>query len=279
VLSVALLVAVIAALRGAWSPCGLSMLSSLNPMSERARGNRFAVTVGWYVFGAAIGGLLPGGVGAVVACGTSGLGASVRWGLAAVAALIALSSDAAPFGLHLPLHPRQVDERWLTAYRRWVYAAGYGVQIGAGVATYVMTAAVYLTVVLGGLTGSPLEALLVGVVFGIVRGLTLLVSGRARTPERLRALLARVERSGPLSLRAVMAAEAAVVPVAGFASGGLAGSIIAVAGVGALAVLAAASAPRRVSDRGPRGGGATRPPYDGPRAPTGAPAPAARTYR
>ena len=37
-LAVALAVAVVAAVRGMWSPCGLSMLSSLNPVSEaRAR--------------------------------------------------------------------------------------------------------------------------------------------------------------------------------------------------------------------------------------------------
>ena len=37
-----LLVAAVAALRGMWSPCGLSMLSTLNPVSERARGHRFS---------------------------------------------------------------------------------------------------------------------------------------------------------------------------------------------------------------------------------------------
>jgi hypothetical protein len=43
----ALFVAVVAALRGTWSPCGLSMLSSLNPVSERSRGHRFWGTAVW----------------------------------------------------------------------------------------------------------------------------------------------------------------------------------------------------------------------------------------
>ena len=48
--------AVSAALRGMWSPCGLSMLSQLNPVTERGRGHRFALTAAWYVLGAVVGG-------------------------------------------------------------------------------------------------------------------------------------------------------------------------------------------------------------------------------
>ena len=48
----ALDVAVVSAVRGMWSPCGLSMLSSLNPVSERARGNRYWATAAWYILGA-----------------------------------------------------------------------------------------------------------------------------------------------------------------------------------------------------------------------------------
>ena len=55
-------------------------------------------------------------------------------------------------------HRYSVDERWLVKYRRWIYAGGYGVQIGTGFATYVMTAGVYLLLVLAGLTARPVEA-------------------------------------------------------------------------------------------------------------------------
>jgi len=44
-----LLTVIVAAARGLWSPCGMSMLSSLNPVSERARGHRFWATACWYV--------------------------------------------------------------------------------------------------------------------------------------------------------------------------------------------------------------------------------------
>ena len=45
-------VAVAAAARSTWSPCGLSMLSSITPLAERSRGHRFGVTATWFVLGA-----------------------------------------------------------------------------------------------------------------------------------------------------------------------------------------------------------------------------------
>ena len=85
--------------------------------------------------------------------------------MAVVATSTALVSDTGLAGFRIPVHHRQVNERWLDAYRPWVYGAGFGFQIGCGVATYITTATVYLTVVLAGLTGRPLAALGVGLVF------------------------------------------------------------------------------------------------------------------
>ena len=70
-------------------------------------------------------------------------------------ALFTATSDLRPFGLHLPINPRQVNELWLGKFRSWVYGVGFGWQIGVGFATYIMTAAVYLTVALAALTGRP----------------------------------------------------------------------------------------------------------------------------
>ncbi len=49
-----------AAARGTWSPCGLSMVSAINPFSEVSRGHRYVVTVLWFVAGAVVGGALLG---------------------------------------------------------------------------------------------------------------------------------------------------------------------------------------------------------------------------
>jgi hypothetical protein len=234
-LILALLTATVAALRGMWSPCGLSMLSSLNPVAERARGHRFWVTALWYVGGAVVGGAVLGAVCAVLAAPVP-RPSDLTWVLVLAAALVAVASDTAVFGRSLPDHPRQVDERWLVRYRRWIYATGYGVQIGTGFATYIMTAAVYLTAALAVLTGSAREAFAIGVVFGAVRGLSIAVSAGARTPERLRAVHRRLAALAAPSLWFAIAAEVSVAAVAGAVAGGPLVAV-AVAVVGAAAAL------------------------------------------
>jgi hypothetical protein len=228
--------AVIAAMRGLWSPCGLSMLSSLNPVAETARGNRFWLTACWYVAGALAGGALLGGGCALVAWAVRrvGLPTAALWSIVLVAAVVATASDARLGGWTLPLHPRQVDERWLTKYRRWIYASGYGVQIGTGFATYIMTAAVYLTAVLAVATASPLAALAAGLTFGGVRGLAIVVAGSARTAAALRSLLGRVDAlSGTSALVAALTSASA----AGVAAAELGGVPLAAAVATVLAAL------------------------------------------
>lgn len=232
-----LLTVVVAAARGLWSPCGLSMLSSLNPVSERGRGHRFWATACWYVAGAAVGGAVLGAGCAAGAygVGAAGMPAAATWSLVVVAATVALASDLRLGGWSLPIHPRQVDERWLGTYRRWLYAAGYGVQIGTGFATYIMTAGVYLLAVLAVLTGRPAEAFAAGMLFGLVRGLAIVVAAPARDAERLRSLMRRVDAAATPS---VVVACGAHVLVAGAAAWLLAGPAAGAAVAALLAGLA-----------------------------------------
>jgi hypothetical protein len=248
VLVLALVVAVVSAVRGMWSPCGLSMLSSLNPVSESARGNRFWLTAVWYVAGAVLGGALLGAGCAVAAFGWGRAGApdTVTWAAVLGAALVALASDTAVFGRSLPDHPRQVDERWLVKYRRWIYAGGYGVQIGTGFATYIMTAAVYLVAALAILTGDPADAFAVGLAFGAVRGLTILVAAGARTPQQLRSAHRRINALGSASLQVCVALSAGVAVSAGYLLAGP-GAAIGVAVLAAVLALVPALRPRVAS--------------------------------
>jgi len=215
-LSLAFAVSVVAAVRGLWSPCGLSMVSALNPMSERARGHRYALTALWYVAGAVVGAAV---LGAGCALGAFAVGRFTLTGtgtalLVLGCALLAFVSDLPLVSWHLPEHPRQVNEQWIGRYRRWVYAAGFGVQIGAGFATYIMTAAVYLTAALAVLSGRPAAAFAVGLGFGLVRGLGVLACAPVRTPDALRALHHRLDRWAARSLGGCLVAEAGVVTAA-----------------------------------------------------------------
>lgn len=208
-LTLGLLVAVAAAVRSTWSPCGHSMLSTLTPLGERARGHRWGVTAGWFVLGALLGGVTLGAGAAAAAVGVRALDTSpsVLAGTAAVVTAVVLAADAG-VGVPLPGHRRQVDENWIGAYRTWVYATGFGWQIGVGIATYTMTAALYLLVALAALTASPVAAVAVCAVFGVVRGLAVLAGRHLDSPAALRTFHRRFEAAEPWSRRLVIAVEA-----------------------------------------------------------------------
>jgi MFS family permease len=188
-------IAVVAAVRSTWSPCGQSMLSSITPLSEAGRGRRYGATAAFFVTGAVLGGAVVGLAAAVLAAGIGALGLSTgqRSGLLAVAALAGAAVDAGHTPLRTPFLRRQVNEDWLSRYRAWVYGGGFGFQIGTGVMTYIMTTAVPLTIGAAALTGSPSQALVVLVVFGAVRGAAIFAGAGARSFVQLQRLHRRFE--------------------------------------------------------------------------------------
>ncbi len=209
--AVAWLVALAAAVRSTWSPCGLSMLSTITPLAEKAKGHSYRTTAAWFVLGASAGGATLGAAMALLALGVHALHLStVTIGAIAFgAALVAAASDAGVGGMRIPIHRRQVNERWLDHYRPWVYGSGFGWQIGTGLSTYITTAAVYLMVVLAALTTVPLAALAIGTGFGVVRGLAVLMTRHLTDPAALRFFHRRFTDAGPLVGRATIVVEAA----------------------------------------------------------------------
>lgn len=236
-------VAVAAAIRSTWSPCGLSMLSTITPIGERGRNHRYYSTATWFVLGAVLGGATLGAGMAVLALGVSALdlSATAALGASAVLAAVTIASDLKLGGFRLPSHTRQVNESWLDQFRSWVYGGGFGWQIGVGLATYVTTAAVYLMIAMGALTGRPWVAFAIGTAFGLVRGLAVFLGRTLTTPERLFALHRRLDELLPTAQRAVVLVQAAVLAVAAGAAWGPVVSVV--LGVG-LAVVALLRQPR-----------------------------------
>lgn len=229
-------VAVASAVRSTWSPCGLSMLSTITPIGERGRNHRYYGTAVWFVAGATLGGATLALGAAALAAGVAALDLSstVLLGAAAVAAAVTLASDLQLGGFRLPSHTRQVNESWLDQFRAWVYGGGFGWQIGVGLATYVTTSAVYLMVVLAALTASPVAAFAVVTAFGFVRGLAVLAGRSLTTPDRLIALHRRLEELLPAAQRGVVLVQAVVLAVAAGAAWGLApAAVLAIAGLAA----------------------------------------------
>jgi MFS family permease len=234
----ALVVAVVAAARSTWSPCGVSMLSTITPVTEASRERRYGLTVAWFLLGALAGGATLGVLGAALALGIEALDLTTTTALVllAVLALVAAAFDARSLGLTLPGHGRQVNESWLTRYRSWVYGVGFGWQIGVGLATYIVTAAVYLTVAAAALTASAPVAFGIGMAFGVVRGLAIFLGVRLTTQERLIEFHRRFEAARETSRLATIGALLAVGAVAGWVAAGPVAAIGAVV-VGAGVVL------------------------------------------
>ena len=191
------------------------MLTSISPLGERGRGNRWSLTVAWLALGSILGGAV---VGAVL----GGLGQASAGALDSRARLVVLAAAAAAAaawdlsGRQLPGR-RQVNEDWLVSYRSWVYGAGFGVQLGAAVATVVNTALVPLFMLAALLGGSLTTGLAMGAVFGAARGASLVLVRRARTTDDLLRLHRRLDRHAERARR-VGAAVAAALGAAAAAS-------------------------------------------------------------
>ena len=185
------------------------MLTSISPLGERARGNRWGLTAACYVGASVVGGASMGGLlGAVGELAFPPLPL-----LAAAVLLVCAFADLT--GL-MPRGRRQVDEDWLTRYRGWVYGSGFGFQLGLGVVTIVTSAATYAVLALALLAGSFGVGLAVGATFGLVRALPLLALRAADTPTAVRVAAQQLDALRGVASRSTLAvlAGAAVLLVA-----------------------------------------------------------------
>ena len=195
------------------------MLSSIHPLGERGKGNRFGVTAGAFLVGAVLGGALTGSILALLSIPVAAV-TSTTVATALVALVAAAAAVFERTGRSLPSVPRQVDENWLNEYRGWVYGLGFGFQLGAGVLTYITSAAVYVALAAAVLSGHPVAALAVMVAFGTTRGLSLLPARSIGSPQRLIEFHQRLQRWSPAvrtTSTSVLAASALLAGAALFA--------------------------------------------------------------
>lgn len=189
------------------------MLTSLTPVGEAARKQRWGATVVAYLVAVLIGGALVGAATGAIGQALDAAGLALGSSPGALLALAAAALAAAVVdlsGRQVPSLRRQVNERWLGTYRGWVYGAGFGFQLGLGFATIVTSAAVPLAFLAAALTGSWLRGLAVGALFGAARGLPLLLTRGVRTVAGLRALARAVADRAALARHVGVAAQVGV---------------------------------------------------------------------
>jgi hypothetical protein len=157
------------------------MLSSIHPLGERARSNRWWVTVTAFTMAAMAAGAALGAAASAVGGAVITAPLSPVW---PVMVLVA-AGVADLFGVPVPWFHRQVNERWIGTYRGWVYGAGFGAQLGVGLSTFVVTWAVPALIIVLGMVGDVFTGIIAGVAFGFGRSIPLLTAGWIDRPSRL----------------------------------------------------------------------------------------------
>lgn len=160
------------------------MLSSIHPLGERTRHNRWGLTVGSFTVASTLVGALIGG--ALGWAGSFLFGAVEQSLLLFGTAVLALLAGGLDLARRRPPGPqRQVNEAWIGHYRGWVYGGAFGAELGVGVMTFVVTWGVVATYGAELLSASAWRGALIGGVFGFGRSLALLLAGRIDRPSRL----------------------------------------------------------------------------------------------
>jgi hypothetical protein len=198
--------AVIAGLTGAWSPCGFSMVETLAPHGYAGSRRVSVASCATFALGA-----LAGGVatfeGLALLGSALGAGGTVAAGVAAAIALAAAVGEARGTRI-VPQVRRQVPESWRRVLPVPLASGLYGVLLGLGFTTFILTFAVWALAALSVALGDPAAGLAIGLGFGIGRALPVVaLAPVAGTEPGSRAHAAMAER--PRILRALRALDAA----------------------------------------------------------------------
>ncbi len=204
-------VAVRAGLAGSWSPCGLSMVDTLAPAG--CAGRRRTSVLGSLAFAA---GALGGGVatfGGLALLGSQlGVAGGAAAALAAAALLLGAAGDAAGRRI-VPQVRRQVPESWRRVLPVPLAAALYGVLLGLGFTTFVLSFATWALAAACLAVGAPGTGVAIGLAFGAGRALPVGLLAPFADREAPAAVAAAMGER-PVILRGLRAAAAAGLAVA-----------------------------------------------------------------
>jgi hypothetical protein len=156
----------VAGITGAWSPCGFSMVDTLAPHGYAGRMRTTLIACATFAAGALAGGVVTFG-------GLALLGRAAGAGSVAVAAAIALVAAVgeARGARIVPQVRRQVPESWRRVLPLPLAAGLYGVLLGLGFTTFILSFAVWALAAFSVALGDPVLGALVGLGFGAGRAL------------------------------------------------------------------------------------------------------------
>jgi hypothetical protein len=200
---------------GTFSPCGLSVIETIGPTGHTG-GRRTAIAAcAAFLPGAVTGGVLTFGSLAILGEALHGVGG--RSAYTAAAALAVLAAVLEVRGTRIvPQIRRQLPEPWRRVMPMAVAAALYGVLLGIGFTTFVLSFGVWAMAGVSLAIGDPALGLLIGASFGVGRAIPIVVlAPLAGRPAGIRANELMCERPAVyLGLRRGDAAALAAVSLA-----------------------------------------------------------------
>src|SRR5215211_8801227 len=151
---------------GAWSPCGFSMVETIGLAGDRGRRLTTLASCAAFVPGAIAGGVATFGLLSLLGDLVHGAAGRTAYLIAASVAVAAAVAEAR--GVRIaPQIRRQLPERWRWTMPLPLAACLYGVLLGLGFTTFVLTFGVWA---LGGISlalGNPVSGIVIGASFGL----------------------------------------------------------------------------------------------------------------
>jgi hypothetical protein len=155
---------------GAFSPCGFSVVETLGPTGHTGGRRTTVAACIAFIPGAVVGGVLT--FGALAAAGelVHGAGGKVAYAIAAAIAVLAAVLEVRGTRI-VPQIRRQLPEHWRRVMPMPLAGALYGVLLGMGFTTFVLSFGVWALAAISFAVGEPLIGLILGVCFGIGRAI------------------------------------------------------------------------------------------------------------
>jgi hypothetical protein len=181
---------------GTWSPCGFSMVETIGPNGHTGGRGVTLAACATFLPGAIAGALVTFGGLALAGGVLHGPGGEVAYGIAAVVALAAAIAEARGARI-APQIRRQLPEHWRRVMPMPLAAALYGVLLGLGFTTFVLTFGVWALAGIALAVGEPAAGLAIGLGFGVGRALPIVgLAPVADRPAGRRAITLMAERPG-----------------------------------------------------------------------------------
>lgn len=159
---------------GTWSPCGFSMIETIGPTGHTGGMRTTLAACATFAPFAVVGGALTFGLlgwGGEILLGAGGTVAYVAAAVVAIAAAVAEARGARI----VPKVRRQLPVGWRSSVPMPLAAAGYGILLGLGFTTFVLSYGVWALMGVSLALGDPTAGLVAGVAFGLGRAVPIVV--------------------------------------------------------------------------------------------------------